>query len=282
MSANGLTRGPLPPSVYWRRRFVVLLVALTLVLGIGRLLGMGSDGSDGSAAPAPGGAQLAGGETSEEPTAPLSDDAAASDGKLGKPGKPGKAGKPGKKASQALAVPVGSCRDDDISVTPTVQGAEAGRDVTITLEVRTLLTPACTWSVSAQHLTLKITSDGDDVWSTLQCPKAITPQSVVVRSAVATTVQVVWGGRRSDDRCSNVTDWVLPGTYDLDAAALGGEPADTSFVLARPTAAVVTRTADPTPQADPSATKTPKDEKTPSAQQSDAQDRSKDRSKNRG
>lgn len=278
MSVNGLTRGPLPPSVYWRRRLVVLLVALTLVLGIGRLLGMGSDGSDGSAAPvsAPGGAQLAGTQTSEEPTGPLSDDAAASEGK------PGKAGKPGKKASQALAVPVGSCRDDDISVTPTVQGAEAGRDVTITLEVRTLLTPACTWSVSAQHLTLKITSDGDDVWSTLQCPKAITPQSVVVRSAVATTVQVVWGGRRSDDRCSNVTDWVLPGTYDLDAAALGGEPADTSFVLARPTAAVVTRTADPTPRADPSDSKTPKDETSPSAQQSDSPDRSKDRSKNRG
>ena len=42
-----LTRGPLPARVYWRRRLVLLGVGLVLVVGIGRLLGGGSDGAVG-------------------------------------------------------------------------------------------------------------------------------------------------------------------------------------------------------------------------------------------
>lgn len=243
MSANRLTRGPLPASVYWRRRAVVLLVALTLVFGIGRLLGLGSDASDGAPAAGSGGsAELAGagadvassGEAATQP-----DSAAPSR----------KARKKGRSASPtpALVEPVGTCRDEDISVTPRIEKAEAGRDITFALDLRTLETPACTWEVSAKHLTLKVTSGDDDIWSTLECPRAITAQSVVVRQAATSTIEVVWNGRRSDARCSRVTSYAMPGYYHLDVAALGGEPTDVQFELVRPAAAVITRTAEPTP-----------------------------------
>ena len=39
------TRGPLPSGVYWRRRLAVLSVALVVFLGVGKVLGNGSDGS---------------------------------------------------------------------------------------------------------------------------------------------------------------------------------------------------------------------------------------------
>ena len=43
-----MTRGPLTSSVYWRRRLVVLTVAIVLVWGIAHLLGGGGGSTTGS------------------------------------------------------------------------------------------------------------------------------------------------------------------------------------------------------------------------------------------
>lgn len=48
-----MTRGPLPPRVYWVRRVMILGTALLLVFGIARLLVGGSDASSGEEAAAP-------------------------------------------------------------------------------------------------------------------------------------------------------------------------------------------------------------------------------------
>jgi hypothetical protein len=58
-------RGPLPARVYWVRRALVLVVALALVFGIGKLLtGFGGDPKATTAAAAP--------STSAQPTASAS------------------------------------------------------------------------------------------------------------------------------------------------------------------------------------------------------------------
>ena len=54
-----------------------------------------------------------------------------------------------------------------------------------------------------------------------------------------------WSGRRSDDDCSRLTEWALPGWYHVAAAALAGEPSDLQFELERPTREVITRTPEP-------------------------------------
>ncbi len=46
--------------------------------------------------------------------------------------------------------------------------------------------------------------------------------------------RVVWNGKRSDDECSRLTDWALPGWYHVAAAALAGEPSDAQFELEQP------------------------------------------------
>lgn len=235
-----MTRGPLPARVYWVRRMLVLGFALLLVVGIARVLGSGSDGSS-----APDRAtQVAADSTPSSPTSPTSPTAR----QTGKDKQPGE-GKSSK--VPPLALPSGPCQDGDVAVTPQIKRAVAGRDIFIVLSLRTLESEACTWRVSPTNLTVKVTSGKDDIWTSRECPRAIPVRDVVVRKDVTTTVGLTWNSRRSDEGCSRLTEWALPGYYHIAASALGGEPSDLQFRLATPTAAVVTRTAEPTQQPDP-------------------------------
>ncbi|MDN4171792.1 hypothetical protein QWY28_02440 [Nocardioides sp. SOB77] len=249
-----LTRGPLPAAVYWRRRLVLLSVALVLVLGIGKVLGSGSDGSDPDrAAPAAADASPTATVTltpsadalGEElpgatvPPATTTTAGAAGAGKgTGKPGQP-------TTTEPVLAAPVGRCEGTDVAVTPEVSKAVAGRDVTVVLNVRTITTPACTWRVNRSNVTLSITSGRDGIWSTRECGKALPGDDIVVRNNVTTAVPITWNAARMDDDCARITEWAMPGYYHATAAALGGEPSDVQFELTAPVAATVTKTAEP-------------------------------------
>jgi len=235
-----LTRGPLPARVYWVRRMLVLGTAVLLVVGLARLLSGGSDASSGGGDEA---AQVAAAvTTSAVPSETTTPSVTVT--------VPAPTGRPGKRASgtptPVLAEPSGPCADEDVAVTPDVPDAVAGRDVQIVLHLRTMSTPACTWQVSPGTLAVKITSGHDAIWSSRDCPKALPTQPVVVRQAATTDVAVTWSSRRSDETCSRLTEWAMPGFYHVTAAALGGEPSDVQFELATPTAVTITRTARPT------------------------------------
>ena len=227
-------RGPLPARVYWTRRVMVLGTALLLVFGLARILIGGSDGSSDDAAK----------DTAYQASAEQSTTASAlpTDQATRKNKKPGK-----KKTKQApvLAQPDGPCVDSDIAVTPKTHRTVAGGPVLFVLELRTITSAACTWRVSPESLTVKLTSGSDDIWTSRECPRSVPTQNVVVRSAVSTKVGIRWSGRRSDRDCSRLTDWALPGWYHIAASALAGEPSDVQFELERPTAPVVTRTPEP-------------------------------------
>ncbi len=108
---------------------------------------------------------------------------------------------------------------------------------------------------------MAITSGTDDVWSSRECPREIAVQDVVVRKDTTTTVRLTWPeARRSDETCSNRTEWAMPGWYHVTVAALSGEPSDVQFELGTPTAATITktRTPKPSPSADPKASGQPK------------------------
>lgn len=234
-----MTRGPLPARVYWVRRLLVLGIALLLVLGIARLLGGGSDATSEPDAATPAAADVTS-TASTSPTSAVTPPASSAGGQ----------GPGGAEASSepVLAAPEGTCDSDDIAVTPKVDGAVAGRDVTVVLQLRTLESEACTWRVSHDSLTLAITSGKDDIWSSRDCPKAIPVRDVVVRRAVTTNVAITWrSARRSDEYCSLRTEWAMPGWYHVIASALGGEPSDLQFELGTPTSATVTKTVQPSP-----------------------------------
>jgi hypothetical protein len=226
---TSMTRGPLSPRVYWRRRALVVGLAVVLVVIFARVLGGGSDGSsddDGVAEQAAG-----------SPTSAPTDDPTRKQGGKNKPTKT--------PTTTPMPEPTGPCLEDDILVQPVVEQAVAGTDVMIGLELRTRTAEACTWQVSSSHLTLKVTSGSDDIWASRECPRVVPVKDVVVRQDFTTKVGVVWNGRRSDTGCTRDTDWALPGYYHVAAAPLGGEPAEAQFQLTAPLPEVITQSAHP-------------------------------------
>jgi hypothetical protein len=241
-------RGRLPRRVYWVRRSVVLGVALLLVFGITRLLGTtGADDPDSS---------IKANTTAARQQAP------SSSVSLG-PVAPTK--KLRLKTDAPLAPPSGECRDDDVSVVPTVPRAWAGGEIVIRLQLSGTQ-PACTFEVAPESLVVKIASGEDRIWSSQDCPDTIKKAQVVVRSAQPVEVPVTWNGRRSDDQCTRGLAWALPGFYHVFAAALGSTPNDVQFEVTHAPAARKTKTAKPKPSPSPSAKSTP--QSTPRAKSS--------------
>ena len=249
-----LTRGPLPASVYWRRRVYALLTlcaVVSLVAGLARAVTGGEE--EGAQVTLSGAAT-----TGPEPTAgatgdpdvsalPIDDAADAAGQQATRPqGKGTKdKGSKGKKAEPTLPEPQGSCLEQDVVVRPEVTSAVAGRPVTVTLRLRTRVAEACTWELSAKTFTWKVTSGPDEIWTSRECPRAVPARELVVRRDTETTTDLVWGGRRSDAECSRLTEWALPGWYHATVAPLAGEPKDTQFELRSPAPATVTASPEP-------------------------------------
>ena len=238
-------RGPLPARVYWVRRALVLVVALALVFGIGKLLtGFGGDPKATTAAAAP--------STSAQPTASASATVPAP-----QPTKAATATK-GKGTAQPLSVPTGTCDPAWIDVVPDLRKVDGGS--TITLPLKLVSTDgSCTWQASPRSLVVKIVSGTDRIWSSQECRSSVPTQDVVVRpeGEKATVVHVAWSGRRSSEGCPKGTEWADVGYYHAIAATLGGEPSDVQFEVAGPPRPTVTKTTHPKPKKQPSATATP-------------------------
>lgn len=242
-----MTRGPLSSSVYWRRRLVLLTVAVILVVAIAKLLDRGSDASSASPGPAAQGvAQVTTESTSLSPARQRTRHSPT----------------PSMPTSTAPAEPTGSCQRSDVLVTPHVDEAVVGEPVTITLDVSTVSEPACYWRLSPHTAQVRISRGGSTVWSTVDCGMAVPRQQVVARQGDPASVTLSWAGHRSDTVCSSHDPWAGPGRYWVSAAALGAEPATSSFVMLKtPPAPSSTPTPSGTTTASPIAT--PSDTATP-------------------
>lgn len=221
---------------------MVLGIATLLVVGIGRILTAGSDGSSGP---------------DQATQVAAQPDPSASSGAADQKRKRKKNKKEDRQSetetvppTPILAQPTGPCANDDIVATPVLAEAAGGGQVLISIELRSQVSEACTWTVSPDTLTVKITSGDDDIWASRQCPESVPTRNLVVRRDVATKVGVRWSGRRSDETCSALTGWALPGWYHVVAAALAGEPTDVQFELVTPPAPTVTKTITPSPDRD--------------------------------
>lgn len=233
-----LTRGPLPAGVYWRRRLFVLTLAGTLVFVIASLLSGGSDGRDDDVPVAQQAGQVQPSQTvtvSEQPRGRKEKRQRQQLPEQGPTYDPG-----------VLVEPEGNCDPADVKVTPEVAGGELGRPVTIGLELQTLEAEACYFRVGSDKVTVRINDGSTEVWSSRECPAAVPDESVAVRRVVATVVQMTWDARESDTDCSKRREWLRrPGDFTIAAAALGGEPSETTFELTRPAPETVTVAPDP-------------------------------------
>lgn len=227
MSALTRPRGPLPARVYWTRRLLLLGLSLALVGVVGLALNRGSDGAGA-------------------PDQAIRVDAMTSPGSSSttKARPPRKSKKPSK---PPLAQPDGPCEISDVDITPVMKKTTAGSDVKFRLKLSTRISAACTWRLSPQTLTLKVTSGDDEFWSTRECSRGVPTRELVLRRTKPVQVSMAWPARRIDDDCT-LGEWALAGWYHLSVAPLGGEPEDVAFEMDYPVADVVT--ASPKPDRD--------------------------------
>ena len=229
----------------------MLGIPLVLVVVLARVLGGSSDAKDDAA----GQATQASATASTTPAPTAGPTVAVGPGAKGRKGKKGGKGRKGGQATEevappepVLAEPSGPCTESDIVATPAITSAPGGSDIAITVNLRTVVTEACTWQASPETMVVTITSGSDYIWSSRECPVSIPAQDVVVRQAVDAPVVVTWSARRSDEGCTKFTDWAIPGFYHVQAAALGGDATDVQFELVAPQPGVITKTADPQKQ----------------------------------
>jgi hypothetical protein len=219
---------------------MVLGIATLLVVGIARLLGGSSDGSSGPDQATPV-ADTTSRATSPSTTGPTTPHATRTAGQQGRHGTKNHA----TATVSPVTMPSGPCAADDIAITPSVPHPIAGRDIALVLDISTLNTPACTWTMSHRTLALKITSGADLIWTSVQCGRSIPTQDLVLRQGAPVRQTLTWNAMRSQPGCPRLSEWAMPGTYHLHVAALAGPPQDLTFLLAAPTPAEVTQTAHP-------------------------------------
>lgn len=218
---------------------MLLAIVFALVFAVARLVGGGSEEDPGaSARPAAGDASRRSTPTHSAQAADASASATPT-------------------ATPTAVKPAGPCADGEVLITAAVPTPVAGQDIPIVLNLQSSETGACTFSFSAESVTMNITSGADEIWLSKECPKVLPTRDVVVRRAAPTPVQVVWNARRSDEGCTGRTAWALPGYYHVTTAALGSEPTDVRFELTAPTAAPATPTATPKAPAKPTAKASP-------------------------
>ncbi|GAB3856293.1 hypothetical protein GCM10029963_52370 [Micromonospora andamanensis] len=178
-----LTVGPLPPTVYWRRRAVVLgAVLLFLIVLLYSCNGPdgGNDGT-GNGQPEPGvttGApEPTGSVLTPQTGSPPSGDAGADPSTPGDEGDSGPDTEPSLSNDPPAVDPVadeGNCADSELSVTAVVLPAQvaSGATVDLNLKVRNRSDRTCSRDVGATAQELYLKAGAEVVWSSDTCGTA--------------------------------------------------------------------------------------------------------------
>jgi hypothetical protein len=227
------TVGPLPPTVYWRRRAVVLGVVLLAVILLFVSCGGEDDGNNrgtgaSSQAPTPapgsatpeeepsfsdadpnGGPALPDPEElqSRQPTAPATGT------------NPSAPPNPTGADANAAAAADGACADTELAVTP-VPAATAlkrGAPVVLKLKIKNVSARACTRDLGAGAQELYIDSGARKYWSSDTCSADRSANQLRLQPGAEYEFAVTWNGRQSSKCTAALAAGPAPppGQYEL-------------------------------------------------------------------
>ncbi|MFI1400612.1 hypothetical protein [Streptomyces sp. NPDC020681] len=260
--------GPLPSSIYWRRRAVALSLIAVLALLAVWALGSGGGGNgasedgkaNGGATPAPSitpGPSQSGPAISEQPGGrDESGDSGDNDGS-GSGGTDGGTGGEGADGGQNGAggaggaggaaaggtggqqVPAGSSLPDcapgalKLTLRSVKVAYEPGEKPTFQLVAANSSATTCKADFGPRAAVLTVTDDGDDeVWSTKDCPRTAGSMLLRVPAKGSITHTVQWDRRQSEPQCATPpAGAVPPGTYLVEATMPGVTVLPASFRL---------------------------------------------------
>jgi hypothetical protein len=215
--------GPLPASVYWRRRALALAVVIVvLLLGWAVLPGGGNDeprdaaGAAGSASPtvpAAAPTELTASPPSDDPGRPGDGDAVDAGGATATTSAPAPTTpKPPPPAPKA-------CADAALQVTvaPRHPAYSVGQSPILDLRVRNVSALACTRDLGAGQQEIVLFRGTLRLWSSNDCFPDSTRSVQLLRPGAVQTSSVTWSGLVSRPKCAGTRTRVGPGTYALVA-----------------------------------------------------------------
>ncbi|KIZ19779.1 hypothetical protein [Streptomyces natalensis] len=259
--------GPLPSSIYWRRRAVALAIVVLLALVVAWALSLGGDseqtgggGNEGkghgsgpatSITPGPSGTGPAisqkpggrdgsgGGESGGDGSGGAS---GADDGGNGTDSGGGSGGGPIGQGSGVSLVPTDSpllnCTTGGATLTlrSVKDSYKPGEKPKFELKVKNSAGSACKVDLGrkAAVLTIKDTAGDDRVWASNDCPAGTGPALLKVPAKGSVERTVLWDRRASAPQCATPSAAAVPsGTYVIEAKVPGLDPAKAKFTLAK-------------------------------------------------
>ena len=193
-------RGPLPPSVYWRRRITVV-AGILLFLFVLRACAFGGDGkkqpSTTSTTPVSTAGTTPGAATSPKPAASATSRPATS-----------------APASVVPPDPSTPCAKSAIKVTAAANAGSfaAGVEPELTLTVTNTGQTACTRDLGPAQTELRVTSGPDRIWSSDDCAATAAANPTVLKPDETKTFKVTWKRTRSKP-CDGTKPAALAGNY---------------------------------------------------------------------
>jgi hypothetical protein len=173
----------------------------------------------------------------------------------------------------ALAKASHACDSGDVSMVPAITSPQHTKQpVMVDVSLTTSAKKPCVFTPKGADPLAVISHDGDTVWDSSVCDRAVVSRPVQLVPGWATTVRVPWIPRESGDSCKPDEDWVDPGKYTLRVGTLGGEPGRADFTLVEPPppptpTPTPSPTAKPAPTPQPSAAQPPKPTPPPASAQ---------------
>ncbi|HUZ26772.1 MAG TPA: hypothetical protein VMV07_23715 [Streptosporangiaceae bacterium] len=218
---GGAQRAPRNPqaAIYWRRRFVALLIGLA-VLALIAWAFSGALGGSGAAAGATGGASQSGtGQQAHGGAAPGG--ARGAGGALSrKASSSAAAGRPGHGAAAARPRP---CPSGDVvlSLSTSQENYTAGQLPQFNVDVVATAGQTCTFNVGARHVALIIRAGRVKVWSSADCVQGAGDLVSDLQRGVPTVLPISWNRQASSRGCPRASSRMPAGTYSA-AVADGG------------------------------------------------------------
>jgi hypothetical protein len=224
-------------SVYWRRRFIALVVGLAVLAVVAWALNGAING------PAP--ASSSGTNSANSTNTGVTNPPTATDGPSGAPSQgstTGSGGKavagavrhspsPGPSASHHPAAGqrgLSTCARADVvlSVFSAQANYSARQTPEFSIDVVSTAARTCTFNIGASRLVLQITQGSKKIWTSADCAEGRAQLATRLRRGVPTTVPITWDGQRSAPGCPLPGTAAKPGTYT--AIATDGHLSSTS------------------------------------------------------
>lgn len=219
--------GPLPASIYWRRRALALAAVIVVLLLVWAVLpGGGGDRPRDTAAAAgsPGPTDPAAAPTGLTATAPSDDPGRPGDGNgngngngVGAAATPTPTPVPTTPASTPL--PPKACADSALQLTvgPRHSPYSVGQSPLLDLRVRNISKVACTRDLGAGQQEIVLMRGTQRLWSSNDCFPDPAESVQLVRPGAQLNFSVTWSGLGSRPKCAGTRTRVGAGTYALVA-----------------------------------------------------------------